>query len=185
MVRALFFDEKYFSLTTPVDENTNYKLIQPVIWDCQELYIQDILGTPLYDELKNQVENSTITVLNTTLLNRYVVPCLLNYTVMESQLNLMYKMRNRSVMTDRSDYSDPIDFVTVRSIRDEFRTKAEKYAQKIQDYLCANIDDYPLYKTYTTSDQVRAQNQKPTVSVFLGRGRNRATGRGWEYYEPR
>lgn len=182
MNRPLFFNEDYFHAVTPVDENQNYKVLRPVVWECQELYIQDILGTPLYTELKDQVTASTLTALNTTLLQNYVAPCLANYVMKEGMTNMLFKIRNKSVMTDRSDFSDPVDFTTYKHLQDTYRERAEKYAVKIEEFLCANSTDYPLYSNYTTSDEVRAQAQRATVPLALG-VRPRKSGLGWEYFE--
>lgn len=167
MTRPLFFTQTYFHEHTPVDENTNYNVIQPVIWDCQELTIQDILGTPLYNELKHQIVSNTVTALNATLIEKYINPCLLKYVMHESQVSLLYKFRNKSVMQERSDFGNPVSFEEHRYLKDYYKVQAEAYAMKIQEYLKAKGDDYPLYYTYTNSDEVRAQNQKPTVSVWL------------------
>jgi len=183
MARALFYNESFFYENSAVDENVNYDVIRPVMWDAQELYIQDILGTPLYNELKTQVENSTLTALNTTLLNDYVVPCLLKYTLMDSQITMLFKMRNKSVSTDRSDYSTEVDFQEHKYLVNEYRIKAEQYAEKIERYLCANQSSYPLYTTYTSSDEVRAQHQRPQTSLWLGGMNKGGIGYGYEYYE--
>ena len=171
MSRALFFQSAYFFENSPVDENTNYDLIQPVVWDCQELFIQEILGSPLYDALKDEIiaNGGTLTTARfVTLVNSYVAPCLLNYTLMDSQTTMLYKMRNQAVMKTRSDYGEPVDFKQHRYLKDEYKIKAEAYAEKIERFLCANNTDYPEYTTYTTSDQVRAKNQRPSTSVYLG-----------------
>jgi hypothetical protein len=172
MARALFFNESYFFENSIVDENVNYdKLIRPIIWDCQELYIQDIIGTPLYNVLKDEITTNGGSLTTTrliTLNNTYIAPCLLNYTLMEAQVSMLYKMRNKSVMTDRGDFSDPVDYQTHNYLVDQFQNKAEQYAQRIESYLCANTETFPEYTTYTSSDEIRAQRQKPSVSVFLG-----------------
>jgi len=186
MARALFFQEDYFFKSSAVDENTDYDLIQPVIWDCQELYIQDILGSPLYNALKDEIvtNGGTLTTAKyVTLVDDYVAPCLLNYTLMDAQVTMLYKMRNKSVLTDRSDYSDPVDFSEHKYLTDNYRIKAEQYAEKIERYLCANQSTYPLYTTYTSSDEVRAQNQRPTTSVWMGGVYKGGKGYGYEYYE--
>lgn len=180
MARALFFNQTYFYENTTVDENTDYKMIRPVIWDCMEIFIQDIVGTPLYNELKTQVVASTVTALNTTLLNNYIAPCLLNYTMAEAQVTMLFKFRNRSVSTDRSDYSNPVELKEHQYLKDQFQIKAEKYAKKIEDYLIANLTDYPLYNTYTTTDEVRAQTQAPNVSLYLKGARSQCKTYGRE-----
>jgi hypothetical protein len=182
MNRPLFFNESYFHAVTPVDENQNYKLIRCAIWDTQELTIQDIIGTPLYTQLKEQTIAGSVTALNTTLIDNYIAPCLANYTMYAAMPHMTFKFRNKSVMTDRSDFSDPVDFQSYLHLRDTFKIKAEKYAVKIEEYLCANSVDYPLYTNYTTSDEVRAQGQRATVSLALGI-KPRKPGMGYEYYE--
>ena len=61
-MRALFFQSAYFYENSPVDENTDYDLIRPVVWDCQELYIQDIIGSPLYNAIKAEIVTNSGTL---------------------------------------------------------------------------------------------------------------------------
>ena len=168
MARGLLFDQTYFYENTEVDENTDWKLLRPSVWDAQELYIQDIIGSPLYNEIKTQIVASTLTGLNTTLVDDYLAPCLLKYVMTDAQVSLLYKYRNKSVLKDRSDSSNPIDFKEHRYLKDFYQMKAERYAEKVERYLCANSTSYPLYTTYTTSDEVRAHSVSNTVSVYLG-----------------
>lgn len=186
MARALFFQESFFYKNSPVDENVNYDVIRPVVWDCQELFIQDVLGSTLYDALKAEIvtNGGTLTTARfVTLVNNYVAPCLLNYTLVEAQITMLFKMRNKSVMTDRSDYSDPIEFSQHKYLKDEYRIKAEQYAEKIERYLCANSSTFPEYTTYTSSDQVRAQNQRPTTTLYMGGVFKGGVGYGEDYYK--
>ena len=184
-MRGLLFQPAYFYENTPVDENTNYDLIQPVVWDCQELFIQEILGSPLYDAILAEIvtNGGTLTTARyVTLVNSYVAPCLLNYVLMDSQVTMLYKMRNLSVSTNRSDYSSEVDFKEHRYLKDQFKIKAEAYAEKIVRYLCANSATFPEYLNYTSSDQVRAKNQRPSTSVYLG-GMQIMNNYGQDYYE--
>jgi len=180
------FQESYFTELSPVDENVNYDLIRPVVWNAQELYIKDILGQPLYEVIVDEIVTNMGTLTTprlVTLVDSYIAPCLLHYSLMDAQITMLYKMRNLSVNTTRSDYSDPIEFSEHKYLKDEYKHKAEAYAERIQRYLCANHSTYPEYTTYTSSDEVRAQNQSPTVSVYLGSGSKKVSGYGWEYYE--
>lgn len=178
--RALFIDQEYFYENTEVDENVDWKVLQPVVWDCQEIYIQDILGTPLYSALKEEIidnDGSLTTPRFLTLVNSYVVPCLLKYVMTEVQVSIRYRYRDQSVLKGRTDNADYVDFEEHKYLKDLYQSKAEKYAVKIQDYLIANSTTFPEYSQYTSSDQVRAQNQKATTSLFVkGIGR-----RGCDY----
>jgi hypothetical protein len=185
MSRALFFQSAYFFENSPVDENTNYDLIQPVVWDSQQLFIKEILGSPLYDVIADEIisNGGTLTTARLlTLVNDYVAPCLLNYVLMDSQTTMLYKMRNQAVLKSRSDFGEPVDFKQHRYLKDEYKIKAEAYAEKIERYLCANSATFPEYLNYTSSDQVRAKNQRPSTSVFLG-GLNIPNNYGEDYYK--
>lgn len=171
MARALLMNQTYFYENTEVDENVDYKLIRATVWDAQELYIKDILGSPLYDVITAEIisNNGSLTTGRlVTLVNTYVAPCLLKYVMMDLQVPLLYKFRNKSTLTDRTDFSNPIDFKEMTFLRDFYRIKAENYAKKIERYICANSSTFPEYSTYTSSDEVRAQRQQSTVSLFLG-----------------
>ena len=49
MARQLFFDESFLKDNSEIDENTDMKLLNPTIWRCQIQYIQNVLGTNLYN----------------------------------------------------------------------------------------------------------------------------------------
>ena len=188
MAKGLFISEEYFNQLSPVDENVNYDLIRPVVWNAQELYIKDIIGSPLYDVIEAEIvsnQGTLTTARLVTLVDTYIAPCLLHFALMDAQITMLYKMRNLSVNTTRSDYADPIEFREHKYLKDHYQHIAEAYAEKIERYLCANTSTYPEYTTYTTSDEVRAQAQSPKVSVFLGGGSSRVTKYGWEYEENR
>jgi len=83
----LFIDVLYVIKTNSIDESVDYKLIEPSIEKSQETYIRDLIGTALYNELQDQIEASTVTVLNETLLRDYIAPCYLNTFIMKQFLS--------------------------------------------------------------------------------------------------
>jgi hypothetical protein len=179
--RALFISQAYLYETTEIDENTNWKVIRPTIWDCQEIYIQDIIGTPLYDALKAEIianDGSLTTPRFVTLVDNYVAPCLLKYVIAETQVPMLFKFRNQSVLKGRTDNADSVEFDEHKYLKDYYTIRAEKYAKKIERYLIANSTTFPEYTTYTDSDEVRAQSQSATTSLYLPRLNNCNIDRG-------
>ena len=170
VTKGLFFDQTFFYEETPVDENVDWHIIRPVIWNCQKVYVEDIIGTPLYDVIEAEIISNAGALTTgrlVTLTNEYIVPCLVNYCMMELTTTLTFKFKNRSLQTQRSSDSDEVTLESIRYIKAEYKDLAEKFAEKIQRYLQANSSTFPEYTTYTSSDQVRAMDQKPTVGVYL------------------
>lgn len=172
VTKGLFIDQDYVYAESAIDENTDWKLIRPVVWACQKLYIEELIGSPLYNAIETAIIADTLSGVNQTLTNEYLAPCLLYYTMMEGQVEMTFKFRNRSVLSERTNDADSVDFQSHKYLKSEYRNRAEVFAEKITRYLCANSASFPLYTTYTTSDEVRAKEGKATTSLFLGTNRN-------------
>ena len=61
-------NEKYFKAYCPVPANFNMQEILPFFSVAEELWVIDVLGVPLYNELLQQVNENQVTELNSTLL---------------------------------------------------------------------------------------------------------------------
>jgi hypothetical protein len=141
-----------------INGNTDDFLVTPMIISCQDDYIERILGTDLYNELKTQVTNNTLTALNTTLLNTYVVPCLVAYVKYEAVIELNYKFTNKSISTKTSENSQPIQKDDAVWLMEHYKNKAEEKAERITRYLMENDTDYPLYLNHGTGLDILPPN---------------------------
>lgn len=175
-LRGLLISEKYVKENSEIDENVDMKLILPSIWYCQKQYIEKTLGTPLYNDLIAKVVAGTLAGDDLNLVDAYIADALLYWVRFKSLTPLMFKFRNKSIATNSSENSQPISKKDFDAIRDEYRLDAEYFTSRVTDYLCANQTLFPLYTTYTTSDQLRAREVKPTTGVFLGRRYPRHSG---------
>ena len=150
-----FISTTYLKDNTPVNENVDDKLLKTSIKESQEIYIRDIIGSGLYNELLTQAFASTLTQLNTTLLDTYVAPCLKYYTLTEAMLPMTFKLMNKSVASRESDNARAISVEEMTLIEGRYRDKAEYYANRLRDYLRANTNSYPLFLNCSTA---RASN---------------------------
>ena len=130
---------------TFVDENVDEKSLTQSILYCQEEYTKSILGTALYDEIKGQIEASTLTSDNTTLLQTYIQPALKWWVVYEAADELHMKATNKSIVTKRSDNSDPVNLNSILALKSKYRNRAERMDEKTRLFLIENQTTYPLY----------------------------------------
>jgi hypothetical protein len=169
--RGLFISENYVKENSEIDENVDMKLILPTIWYCQKEYLEKTLGTPLFEDLLAKVIAGTLAGNDLILVNQYISDALLMWVRMEIQIPLLYKFRNKSVAKNSAEFSQPIDYQEHKYLKDYYRSKAEYFSKRLDDYLCWSTSSnlYPLYTTYTQSDELRAQPTTATTSVFLGK----------------
>jgi hypothetical protein len=76
-----FISTTYLKDNTPLNENVDDKLLKSAIKEAQEIYIRDVIGSGIYNELQTQAYANTLTALNVTLLDSYIAPCVKYYTL--------------------------------------------------------------------------------------------------------
>jgi hypothetical protein len=158
----------YLKTNTPLNENLDDKLLKSAIKEAQEIYIRDVIGSGIYDELQSEAYNGTLTALNTTLIDSYIAPCLKYYTLVESMLPLTFKFMNKSVASRNSENATPITTDELTMIEQRYRDKAEYYAERLRDYLKENPTDYPKYLNPGTGfDVIRPKNTAFFGGMYL------------------
>jgi hypothetical protein len=168
--RGLLISMKFIKANSVIDNNVEDKLIQSTVWYCQKQYVEKLLGTELYNAIITEVtDNAGViqTALYETLIDEYVADMLLKYVMFEVQIPLTYKMRNKSTGKNTDPNQQPVDFVEHRYLKDDYKDKAEYFADRAYRYLCANSEDYPLWSD-CSDDGVNARELKPTTSLYLG-----------------
>lgn len=154
---------------SPLDANVDEKNFRQAILFSQDNYIQHIVGTGIFNELKTQITDETLTVLNTTLLNTYIRPALLHYVLSEAIRPISYKMMNIGVERKSGSFYSPINRDEIQRLENYYRNKAEYYAQQASKYLCENASDYPLYTNPGDGvDVIVPKSNQYKTSLFLG-----------------
>ncbi len=149
---------------TPLNFNIEDQLLTMSIWDSQEIHIQPILGTDLYNKLKTDVSNTTISGNYKLLLDDYVIPALTQWVLSEAILYIRYKLMNKNVASQGSDNTIPADINELKYIADQMKNRAEFYSQRLTDYL---LDKSSLYPEFTSNNDI--DDMKPIgTSYFTG-----------------
>jgi len=165
----LFISETTLKDRSLLQDNVDPKLIRPTIKQSQDMYIEPILGTGLYQELQTQIEDNSLTVLNKKLLDLYVTDCICWYVASEMVMSLGFKMTNKNVLRKQSENSNEGSLSELFDLMNYYKNKAEWYAQRITNYLCENIIDYPLYNNPGSgSDIIHPNGSSYSTGMFLG-----------------
>lgn len=148
-----------------IDENVDNKLLTPTLRMVQDIYLQRILGTPLYDDFKTKIiADDTLNTYPTykALLQDYIKPVLIYYVCMHSLFAIRYRLMNKGVLVKNSENSSAADTTDVKVMKDEFRITAESYAELLTKYLKENTDTFPLYDDETLTGMNAAKTNYTT-----------------------
>lgn len=169
----LIITERYLKENGLVNDNAEMKVITPMIVLVQDLYIHPILGSDLYNEIQEQINDSTagttdaVSAANQTLLDRYILPCILWYTLCEVTPAMKYRYMNKGIMVKNSENSQPADLQEIKFLMDKWKNNGEVYAQRTTNFLRANTTTYPLYCANTDYDDIKPNKNNYQSSIFL------------------
>lgn len=119
-----------------IHPNTDTKLLTVAIKRSQDMHIQPATGTPLYKALLLRVQNNDWTDPNyVTLMNDYVIPCLVAWVDYRCALLLNEKLTNKSVGRQTDDTMQANDTSQQKHLQDQLRKDAYFYKERLIGYL--------------------------------------------------
>lgn len=168
-MKALLMTPAYLKRHGLIDENVDEKYITPVIELCQDTFVQEILGTGLYKEVKDQIKNQSITPLNQTLLDDKILPAMRWWVTSKLIKRSTYKFGNQGVKQyETENYITP-ERTQLETLEEEYMNAAEYYANAATLYLIENSNDYPLYDNPGNGiDVVHPNKNQFKSNIFLG-----------------
>ena len=147
MALALFIDDNYLRDYTPMGKSIDISEIYPFIDEAQDCYTQDILGTPLYNDLVNKLATGvTFSSVEIELINIFS-KALAYWTVYMAIPHLGIKIRNLGVVRPQADNTQVASLSDLKYIREEMSNMAEFWNQRTINFICAkgNTSLFPLY----------------------------------------
>jgi hypothetical protein len=120
---------------TAINGNVDRDQMVQFIKIAQDLHIQALVGTALYNTLKNDVLNNTLTGNYETLMTDYVQDVLVHYAMVEILPFLAYKVSNGGIFKKQSENSEGIDKSELEYLIQKERDTAEHYGRRLVSYL--------------------------------------------------
>ena len=152
MADILFIKESYLKEMSVINDNVDMKILKPTIIMVQDLYLQEILGTPLFEDLKTKItaDPTLSTYPNELLLmDSYISKCLVWYIKMEAIMEFKFRYMNKGVMVKSSADSQPAETGDLQMLKDGCSHNAKQYAELLTKYLQNNTTLFPKYYEYT------------------------------------
>jgi hypothetical protein len=131
----LFISPEDLVKRTAINGNVDRDQMIQFIKIAQDINVQALLGTALYNRLKTDVLNSTLAGNYQTLLEDYVQDVLVHYSMTEILPFLAYKVSNGGVFKKQSENSEGIEKSELEYLIQRERDIAEHYGRRLVSYL--------------------------------------------------
>ena len=108
MTTTFLLSEAKFREFTDVNDMLDTSLIKNAIREAQDIHLQRIIGTQLYNKLLSDVDASSLTGDYQTLVNDYIQDFLLYAAYYESLEAIYIRPRNNGLLTPTGGVSKPL-----------------------------------------------------------------------------
>lgn len=141
----LLVSTKYITDNTSIDGNIDPEIITPHILSAQNRYLENVLGTALFDKIMLDVENDSVTGDIKILLDKYIQPALAQWVFFEALPFIYFSVNNKGLSIKTDENSDSINLSDMKYLRSSVRDNAEFLSDKTIKFLIANPSLYPLH----------------------------------------
>lgn len=133
---------------TPLGGNVDIDKYKPCILDVQITVIEPLLGTDLYEKIRTDFENDTLSGDYLTLYESYLKP-ILRYQVFAEYTEIAsYMVTNGGVFKHQPVDSQIVEKTEAQYLAQTFRTKSQTYIERAEKWLCKNhLPEYKKCKT--------------------------------------
>lgn len=168
MTDVYFISEETLKDRSWISDNCDSGELRYGIQTAQNLNIQETLGEPLFKKIINEVSAGTITGDYKLLLDTYIVPATIAWSIYHLADNFFVKWMNVGLVQNRTEQGNPIDFRTFQYIKNNAKSTAEFYDQNMRRYLCAYSDRYPEYNTVEIGKLLPQRDSAYRSSIAMG-----------------
>ena len=182
MTDVFIISEANLRQFTDINNNVDSKLLSSAIRESQDIEIQRMLGTKLYEKILDDIKNGTLSGDYEYLVQSYVQNAAIYYAYYYSLEDIYLRPRNNGLLTPTGgENSEKADGTWYNRKRESVKNKAQFYSERLTDYLIQKQGLFP-----ELNGNVELQEMYPDFGVQY---RNpivmRRNGRGYHYNQAR
>ena len=152
MAQVLFITREDIVSKTPLGGNVDTDKFIFFIKQAQDIHIQNILGTKLFEKLQADIAAGTLSGNYETLVDSYVKDVLIHYALSDYLPFASVKIDNGGVFIPTSENAETASKSRIDFLVQKVRDKAEYYSRRLIDYLTFNNRLFPEYNQNTNDD---------------------------------
>ena len=168
MKEVLFITAEDVRDRTNLDSNIDDSKINNTMVLAQDMILEPILGTLMFDEIKTQViETGTLDDKYKTLIDEYARKVLLAAIQHKIVSVLIYRFNNTGTSKADIDKEQILSVKEIKELREEMKEYIGTYGHRLTRFLKANSDTYPLYDD-VTDEGVNSVDGESGLGFYAG-----------------
>lgn len=177
-MNVLLISEDTLKSYTSLNDNCFGKNILPSVKTAQDIELQSIIGSCLYNALCSMVNDNSITAETSTqykvLLDEYIRPYLSYITLAHLVTEMSTKLTNFGLVESSDEHLVNASIAERDLVKTQYIYYADSYCRQMQGFLKANRQSFPELDCGCTCDGDVKPNLESAASstIFLGGARS-------------
>lgn len=167
MDKVKFIDIDFLKSNTTINENVDDNILVPFIYKAQDTHLQSVLGSSFYNHLKSAIVANSLTPEERALILDYIQNMVAEWTLYEVLPFINYKLTNKAISKERSEYSNNSELNELKYIRQTVRDLAEFYSKRLVNELNQNCNLYPEYNNPDRPENLRKNNSVYYSGIYI------------------
>lgn len=146
-MNILLISEQTLKSYSSLNDNAWGKNILPSIKTSQDIELQQIIGSCLYNALCEKVNDGSITNVENTqykiLLDEYVQPYLIYITLAHLVTEMSTKLTNFGLVESNDEHLVNLSLEERNLVKSQWTYYADSYCKRMQGFLKSNKDSFP------------------------------------------
>lgn len=173
MTKVLLVSEDYVKTNSNLGDNVWGKFLLPAIREAQDMRLQTIIGSNLYNALLDKVASGTVDGQYKDLLDDYVQVVLL-YQVLSDVVDILdVKLVNLGTVRNRDEYVDNISDAERVRLKQNYEYKADFYVRRMQQFLLDNRTAFPELDDCMCNTIKKNLESAASTGIWLGGARGK------------
>lgn len=153
MAEALLVSRKDVVKFTAMSGNVDSDKFIQFIKIAQDKHVENYLGTDLMNKIQADIIADSLAGDYLELVNTWIKPCLLHWTMVEYLPFSNYTIANKGVFKHTSENSEGVTKEEVDYLQEKERSTAQYYTSRLIDYLSFNASSkFPEYYSNNNED---------------------------------
>lgn len=159
MAQVLFVSPADVIKRTGINGNVDRDQMIQFIKIAQDIHIQNILGTKLFEKFETDIAAGNIPANYLSLLENYIQDMVIHYAAIEIMPYIHFKVANGGIYIKNGENSTNATKEDLDYLVQKERDIAEHYSRRFIDYMSFNNALYPEYNQNQNEDMYPSKNQ--------------------------
>jgi hypothetical protein len=151
-MKYIILDNESIKRFSPISGSLDDDKLSTYVEVAQDIHLQSYLGTKLYNKIQEHALADTMPTAYTNLIDNYIKPMLMRWTLVEFIPFAPYNVSNKGVFKGTSENSEVVTQEEVEDMVNKYTTLALHYTKRLVDFLCDESQSFPEYNTNIGSD---------------------------------